>query len=89
MPSVNGEDEAMARPTGVKAVKAKAKRPVGEGVKKLEEYQQMWKIREKDLAFKDKLSNKKLLDSLLAGTDPLSELEVALKNKLITEMLSM
>ncbi|XP_013607950.1 glutathione S-transferase T3-like [Brassica napus] len=68
MPSVNGEDEAMARPTGVKAAKAKAKRPVGEGVKKLEEYQQMWEITEKDLAFKDKLSNKKLLDSLLART---------------------
>ena len=88
MSSVNGEDEAMATPTGVKAVKATAKRPVGEGVKQLEEYQQMWEIREKDLTFKDKLSNKKLLDSLLARTEPLSELEVALKNKLIIEMLS-
>lgn len=38
---------------------------------------------------KDNLSKTKLLDSLLAKTEPLSELEVALKNKLITEMLSM
>ncbi|KAF3554206.1 hypothetical protein F2Q69_00011820 [Brassica cretica] len=49
----------------------------------------MWEMRTKDLAFKDKLSNKKLLDSLIAKKEPLTELEMALKNKLITEMLSM
>ncbi|KAL0785245.1 hypothetical protein Bca101_001491 [Brassica carinata] len=88
MPSVNGEDEAMARPTRVKAAKAQAKRPVGEEAKKVQQFQQMWKIRERDLAFKDKLTNKKLLESLLTRTEPLTDLEVALKNKLISEMLS-
>ncbi|XP_013632658.1 PREDICTED: glutathione S-transferase T3-like [Brassica oleracea var. oleracea] len=89
MPSVNGEVEAMDRPIGVKAAKAKAKRPVGEEVKIPQGFKDMWEMRTKDLAFKDKLSNKKLLDSLIAKKEPLTELEVALKNKLITEMLSM
>uniref|UniRef100_A0A0D2ZVB9 No apical meristem-associated C-terminal domain-containing protein n=1 Tax=Brassica oleracea var. oleracea TaxID=109376 RepID=A0A0D2ZVB9_BRAOL len=88
MPSVNGEDEVMARPIGVKTAKAKAKRPVGEEGKNLQELRQMWEIKANDLAMKDKLSKTKLLDSLLAKTEPLSELKVALKNKLITEMLS-
>uniref|UniRef100_A0A0D3D864 DDE Tnp4 domain-containing protein n=1 Tax=Brassica oleracea var. oleracea TaxID=109376 RepID=A0A0D3D864_BRAOL len=89
MPSVNGEDKAMDRPIGVKAAKAKAKRPVGEEVKIPQGFKNMWEMRTKDLDFKDKLSNKKLLDSLIAKKEPLTELEVALKNKLITEMLSM
>ncbi|KAG2297109.1 hypothetical protein Bca52824_043778 [Brassica carinata] len=89
MPSVNGEDEPMARPMGVKAEKTKAKRPMGEEGKNLQELRQMWEIKAKDLIMKDKLSKTKLLDSLLAKTEPLSELEVTLKNKLITEMLSM
>ncbi|KAF3610124.1 hypothetical protein DY000_02045223 [Brassica cretica] len=89
MPSVNGEDEAMDRPIGVKAAKAKAKRPVGEEVKIPQGFKDMWEMRTKDLAFKDKLSNKKLLDSLIAKKEPLTELKVVLKNKQITEMLSM
>ncbi|XP_013709710.2 glutathione S-transferase T3-like [Brassica napus] len=89
MPSVNGEDEAMDRPIGVKAAKAKAKRLVGEEVKIPQGFKDMWEMRTKDLAFKDKLSNKKLLDSLIAKKEPLTELEMALKNKLITEMMSM
>ncbi|KAF8044681.1 hypothetical protein N665_0168s0005 [Sinapis alba] len=87
MPSVNGEDEPMARPIGVKAAKAKAKRSVGEERKKLEEFQEMWEIKARDIALKDKLSKSKMLESLLARTEPLSELEVALKNKLISDML--
>ncbi|XP_048603651.1 glutathione S-transferase T3-like [Brassica napus] len=89
MHSVNGEDEPMARHIGVKAAKAKGKRLVGEEGKNLEVFQQMWDLKAKDLALKDKLSKTKLLDNLLAKKEPLSELEVALKNKLITEMLSM
>ncbi|KAF8105865.1 hypothetical protein N665_0152s0005 [Sinapis alba] len=87
--SVNGEDEAMARPIGVKAAKAKAKKSVGEEGKNLQQFQLMWEMKAKDLAMKDKLSKTKLLDSLLAKTEPLTDLEVALKNRLITEMLSM
>ncbi|KAF3505805.1 hypothetical protein F2Q69_00003741 [Brassica cretica] len=86
MPSVNGEDEAMDMPIGVKAAKAKAKRSVGEKVKIPQGFKDMWEKKAKDLAFKDKLSNKKLLDSLISKKEPLTELEVALKNKLITEM---
>ncbi|KAF8047749.1 hypothetical protein N665_2846s0007 [Sinapis alba] len=89
MPSVNGEDEAMARPIGVKAAKAKAKRSVGEEGNNLQKFQLMWELKAKDLAMKDKLSKTKLLDSLLAKAEPLSDLEVALKNRLITEMLEM
>uniref|UniRef100_A0A0D3BC02 No apical meristem-associated C-terminal domain-containing protein n=1 Tax=Brassica oleracea var. oleracea TaxID=109376 RepID=A0A0D3BC02_BRAOL len=86
MPSVNGENEAMDRPIGIKAAKAKAKRSVGEKVKIPQGFKDMWEKKANDLAFKDKLSNKKLLDSLISKKEPLTELEVALKNKLITEM---
>ncbi|KAF2554902.1 hypothetical protein F2Q68_00013336 [Brassica cretica] len=89
MHSVNGDDEAMDRLIGVKAAKAKTKRPVGEEVKIPQGFKDMWEMRTKDLAFKDKLSNKKLLDSLIAKKEPLTELKVVLKNKQITEMLSM
>ncbi|KAF3596402.1 hypothetical protein DY000_02026512 [Brassica cretica] len=81
MPSVNGEASPTARPIGVKAAKAnKGKRAVGEEEKILQGFQQMWEL-------KDKVNKSKLLDSLLARTEPLTELEVALKNKLISEML--
>ncbi|XP_048615842.1 uncharacterized protein LOC106444850 [Brassica napus] len=86
MPSVNGEDEATARPIGVKASKAKAKRSVGEEGKNLQNFQQMLELKAKDIASKEKLSQTKLLDKLLAKTEPLSDLEVALKNKLIKDM---
>ena len=86
MPSVNGEHEATGRPTGVKASKAEAKRSVGEGGKNLLHFQQMWELKAKDIAAKEKLSQTKLLDKLLAKTEPLSELELALKNKLIKDM---
>ena len=89
MPSVNGDDEAMDRPIGVKAAKAKAKRPVGEDQKIAHGFKDMMEMMSKDLAFKDKLSNKKLLDSLIGKKEPLTDLEVVYKNKLITEMLSM
>ncbi|KAL0886765.1 hypothetical protein Bca101_010748 [Brassica carinata] len=36
----------------------------------------------------EKLNKQKLLDSLIAKTEPLSELEIALKNKLINDMLA-
>ena len=97
MSSVNGEDSSTARPIGVKAAKAnKGKRSVGEEEKILQGFQQMWELKQKDLQeqtqllnMKDNVNKSKLLDSLLARTEPLTELEVDLKNKLITEMLSM
>ncbi|WZZ16319.1 hypothetical protein YC2023_109408 [Brassica napus] len=89
IPSVNGEDEATARPIGVKAAKAKAKRSVGEEGKNLQDFQQMWELKAKDIAAKETHDNKKLLDKLLGKTEPLTDLEVALKEKLIKEIFFM
>nr|VDD53583.1 unnamed protein product [Brassica oleracea] len=80
MPSVNGENET--RPVGVKAAKAstaKGKRSLVNEGKNLQQV----------LALKQEVNKTKLLDSLLSRTEPLTELEVVLKDKLITEMLSM
>ncbi|EFH42496.1 hypothetical protein ARALYDRAFT_495891, partial [Arabidopsis lyrata subsp. lyrata] len=66
------EEESLQRPIGVKAAKALAKS----------------KVKEKDLAFKERLSKQKLLDSLLGRSDGLSEMEIELKNTLIKEYLS-
>uniref|UniRef100_A0A0D3C375 Uncharacterized protein n=1 Tax=Brassica oleracea var. oleracea TaxID=109376 RepID=A0A0D3C375_BRAOL len=77
MPSVNGENET--RPVGVKAAKAataKGKRSLVDEGKNLQHV----------LALKQEVNKTKLLDSLLSRTKPLTELEVALKDKLITEM---
>ncbi|XP_023634860.1 glutathione S-transferase T3-like isoform X2 [Capsella rubella] len=70
-------DEDQARPPSVKAVKSN-----------LLEFQGMWEIKQKDWAMKQRLSKNNLLETLLAKKEPLSDLEVALKNKLITDMLS-
>ncbi|KAF3589218.1 hypothetical protein F2Q69_00032427 [Brassica cretica] len=56
--------------------------------KSLSEYQSMWNIKMQDLAMMEKLSKMKLLDSLLAKTEPLLDYEEALKKKLVTELLS-
>ncbi|KAF2571722.1 hypothetical protein F2Q70_00000365 [Brassica cretica] len=81
----------MPRPIGVKAAKAKGRsksKASEEEVKSDVEVQSMWELRQQDFALKDKLNKQKLLDHLLAKTEPLSELEMAFKNKLITEMMS-
>ncbi|KAL1194016.1 hypothetical protein V5N11_008775 [Cardamine amara subsp. amara] len=93
---VIGEDEAIGRPPGVKAAKATAKRSARkaaglgneESEKLLLECKKMWVIKQQDLAMREKLSKNKLLDSLLAKSEPLSDIEITLKNKLITDMLS-
>ncbi|XP_024006789.1 glutathione S-transferase T3-like [Eutrema salsugineum] len=88
----HGGDEAERRPIGVKASKAKGKKHVtsGEGTTKpdYEAFEKAWDIRQKDLDSRNKLSNKRMLENLLARTDPLSEVEVVLKNKLIAEVLA-
>ncbi|KAL1212580.1 Glutathione S-transferase T3 [Cardamine amara subsp. amara] len=81
------DDQATNRPPGVKATKNRGKRPTVEG-KALSEFHSMWSIKEKDLAMKERLSKMGLLDSLIAKKEPLSEYEEALKNKLITDILS-
>ncbi|KAG2272107.1 hypothetical protein Bca52824_066662 [Brassica carinata] len=45
-------------------------------------------VKEKDLAVKERVSKMSLLDSLISKKDSLFEAEEALKQKLLTEMLS-
>lgn len=85
------EEDKIERPMGVKAAKAKGKKKFikteeseGSSLKELEE---MWAIKEKDNANKEKLSRQKILDSLIAKSEPLTDIEITLKNKLIYEML--
>ncbi|KAF2543923.1 hypothetical protein F2Q68_00032829 [Brassica cretica] len=44
----------------------------------------MWDIKQKDLEVKERLSKMKILESLIAKTEPLAEYEEALKKKLIS-----
>nr|VDD33100.1 unnamed protein product [Brassica oleracea] len=88
--SVPGEDDNSARPAGVKAAKAKAKKPVSKPTLEEEgkEFHNLWEIRQRDFALKDKLNKQKLLESLIVKTEPLTELELALKDQLIKDMLA-
>lgn len=89
-----GEDEEMGGPVVAKSAKAKSKRSVSKATsleeegKQLEDFQSMWEIRQNDYLMKEKLSKQKLLDSLFWKTKPLTEIEIALKNKLINDMLA-
>ncbi|XP_024009379.1 glutathione S-transferase T3-like [Eutrema salsugineum] len=101
---VDVHDAAEMRPPGVKASKAKAKKQNGckEEGKALLDFQNLWSIRQrdlelkaeiaktrqKDMEMKSKLAKHKTLDNLLAKPEPLSDIENALKNKLISELLS-
>ncbi|XP_020891087.1 glutathione S-transferase T3 [Arabidopsis lyrata subsp. lyrata] len=93
-PLSHGVEEAMPRPIGVKAAKAKAKktvskpRSVEEEGKALTVFQSMWEIKKQDNEMNAKLVQNKMLDSLLSKTEPLTEIEEALKNKLINDFLS-
>ncbi|CAA7016652.1 unnamed protein product [Microthlaspi erraticum] len=81
-------NEAMARPMGVKASKAKAKKGTkGSETISVEQYESMSAERKQDLAMRQRLSKHAVLDSLLAKKEPLSEKEIALKEKLLDFML--
>ncbi|XP_019099382.1 PREDICTED: glutathione S-transferase T3-like isoform X2 [Camelina sativa] len=100
----NVEEEALppgVKAAKAKAAKAKGKnvlskpKTVEEEGASLEEFQSMWEIRQKEFDLKEKQSKikekqtmHKMLDRLLAKTEPLTEMELALKNKLISDMLS-
>nr|ABW81022.1 unknown [Arabidopsis lyrata subsp. lyrata] len=96
----NESQASQSRPAGVKAAKAKLKKPattaplVEEEGQAVERIQALWEIRQKEFAlkqqehaFRKELTNSKLLDSLLSKSDPLSEIEEELKNKLIRNIL--
>lgn len=91
VPVSHGEEEGMARPEGVKAAKAKGKKPVRkQGNLEAEEmeFQSFWEIRQKDFALKSTLNKQKLLARLVAKSEPLSELEMQVKIKLLTELFA-
>ena len=73
--------EPEERPIGVKAAKAAGKR------KKTGKEEELAKL-EGLLEMKKQISKQSLLESLLAKPEPLSEMELALKMKLLSEMLS-
>ena len=80
---VDGEGavpEPEERPVGVKAAKAAKKR------KKTGKEEELAKL-ESLLEIKKQISKQSLLESLLAKSEPLSEMESALKMKLLSELL--
>ncbi|KAF3597498.1 hypothetical protein DY000_02021146 [Brassica cretica] len=81
-------DQPTKRPPGVKAAKAASGKRAIVDHEAFYEFQTMWSIKEKDLAVKERLSKMGLLERLIGKKEPLSEVEEALKDKLITEMLS-
>ncbi|XP_013633034.1 PREDICTED: glutathione S-transferase T3-like [Brassica oleracea var. oleracea] len=72
--------EPQERPMGVKAAKAAGKR------KKLGKEEELGQLKEM-METKKQISNQSLLASLVAKTEPLSDMEEALKMKLLSEML--
>ena len=73
--------EPKERPIGVKAAKAAGKRHKTGKEEELAKLQGL-------LEMKKQISKQSLLESLLAKPEPLSEMELALKMKLLSEMLS-
>jgi len=81
------DDEAITRPPGVKAAKARSKKTMSDG-KELSEFQTMWNIKQQDLALKSRLYKMKLLDGLITKQGPLTDVEEAFKTQLMNELMS-
>ncbi|XP_010456918.1 PREDICTED: glutathione S-transferase T3-like [Camelina sativa] len=90
----SSNSEPMTRPPGVKSCKGKSKKnvnetfPVVEDGKYLSELEAIYELKEKDFALREKISNRNMLEMILAKTEPLSDIDIALKNKLINDLLS-
>lgn len=87
---VNGDetpvdDEVMHRPPGIKASKARGKKATGEG-KELSELKSMSAVRGEDFVRRERLGKMKILERLIAKTEPLEDYEEDLKKKLVTEL---
>ena len=74
----NGDHET--RPEGIKAAKSKRNTAQGNSV---DEYTTLWEMKKEDLAMKERLSKLAILDTLLAKSEPLTEAEEVVKNKLL------
>ncbi|XP_013645876.1 glutathione S-transferase T3-like [Brassica napus] len=77
-PTENADHET--RPEGIKA--AKSKRNTGQG-KSVAEYTTLWEMKKEDLAMKERLTKLAILDTLLQKSEPLTEAEEVVKNKLL------
>ncbi|KAG2283529.1 hypothetical protein Bca4012_052187 [Brassica carinata] len=73
------------RPPGVKASKASGKKTFDPD-KQVEEFERIWKIKQKEIDAKEHLSKMSLLDSLIGKKEPLLEYEESLKKKLINDL---
>ncbi|CAA7013354.1 unnamed protein product [Microthlaspi erraticum] len=83
-----------ARPEGVKAAKAKGKRSASNSgtaesaAPSAADFQNMLNVKDKDLDVKNRMLKVRLLECLISRTESLTPNELALKDKLVTEMLS-
>ena len=84
--NASGDEEFTSRPLGVKASKARGKKPVVEA-KVFSDFHNMWSAKKDDLAMKERLSKMKMLELILAKEAPLDETDVALKKKLANELM--
>ncbi|CAN8275418.1 unnamed protein product [Cochlearia groenlandica] len=83
------------RPMGVKAAKAvRAKEKITSCVatsmdneSSVEVFEHMATIKKQDMEAKERVCKWKVLEPLMANKQPLSDIEMALKTKLITEMI--
>lgn len=93
--ALDGEEEVMDRPLGVKSSKQKGKKVATKTTIEEEReansrsrLENLWALKEKDVEEQKKLTRMEVLKSLLGRTtDQLSEKEETLKNRLIDEML--
>ncbi|KAF3565861.1 hypothetical protein DY000_02018611, partial [Brassica cretica] len=81
-------DQANARPPGVKASKDFTKQKTKGEVKAVAEFHSMWSIKKEDFAMKERMSRMKLLECLIAKQEPLADYEEALKKNLISKLFS-
>ncbi|XP_013633380.1 PREDICTED: glutathione S-transferase T3-like [Brassica oleracea var. oleracea] len=80
--------QATTRPLGVKASKGHGKHKNKTEIHSPAGFQSMWDIKKEDLAIKERVSKIKLLEILIAKTEPLAGYEEALEKKLITELFT-
>ncbi|XP_013639345.1 PREDICTED: glutathione S-transferase T3-like [Brassica oleracea var. oleracea] len=80
--SSTSQADSKKRPPGVKASKASGKKTFDPD-KQVEEFERIWKIKQKEIDAKEHLSKMSLLDSLIGKKEPLLEYEESLKKKLI------
>ncbi|XP_024004037.1 uncharacterized protein LOC112081510 [Eutrema salsugineum] len=85
MPASENDQEFEAHPPEVKASKASVKKSASAKAdnKDMKKFSSMWEMKQRDLELKDKIRDKRILESLLAKTEPLNEIDMALKTKLI------